>query len=816
MIKSLINVAETETPVFGGKAANLGKLCRSGLRVPQGYAISSDITSDIVYRHGRFEVPGELLSANAEIAEAIRRAELDTALTDSLRSIRDELTADGSTVAVRSSCVYEDSEESSFAGIFASYTDLKTFDSILLAIKNCIASMYSDRALEFAILKELDLSSLRMGVIVQKYVPGTPSGVAFTVDSVNMDPRTTVVHMVDGPCSGFVDSTAESRMIRVDRDSCTIIGTNKKNVAGSSTLSITLIERLIPRCLEIERIMGSYQDIEWTLFDGEFYFVQARPITTYKTKIDHDAWDPGDGHSWSLSAYSRALLPLELEFKERCLTGCRTGAVETANRGVGPIYVSRCGYIYTRMEDIPDHAEQRRKWSEYISELVKEQKNVFEDVLLPELVSKQNELDRFVHHALDAHAIARFLEDGMSYAEWASMIHWKAVWGNCYLASCETVPTFVDEFSEELTRLDSHELEDLVYSPTVFSEMRRALISIASKVENEPVLKSLFDDCTSNNVISARIENMDVALPLLKEIDDLLETYWRYPCGSWRDPTGPIMLEQPEAIYGWIGLYRSTRIEDFDRTQREIRDHKSSLTRQIERTLVGEDVLRFRDALELVEKSYRCRDDHAHYLDNTYQAYIRVGARKAGKTLVQLGLLIDPRDVWFLRSDEIAAALREGTSSVTALINRRREEHKYNLSILAPSTIGPNENETDRISEDQLPTSEELTGISGLHTSIRGEVCVFSNERLDLRVPAIIVLPHERAINITSYLDRIEGIIVEQGSPYSHIGIIARELQIPTLFGVKGAMKALHDGDRIELDGISEIVRILSASDAIS
>lgn len=56
------------------------------------------------------------------------------------------------------------------------------------------------------------------------------------------------------------------------------------------------------------------------------------------------------------------------------------------------------------------------------------------------------------------------------------------------------------------------------------------------------------------------------------------------------------------------------------------------------------------------------------------------------------------------------------------------------------------------------------------------------------------------------------GLIVEHGSLLSHSAIVARELGLPAVVSVPGATAWLHDGDLVELDGSTGVVRRLNAS----
>ena len=53
-------------------------------------------------------------------------------------------------------------------------------------------------------------------------------------------------------------------------------------------------------------------------------------------------------------------------------------------------------------------------------------------------------------------------------------------------------------------------------------------------------------------------------------------------------------------------------------------------------------------------------------------------------------------------------------------------------------------------------------------------------------------------------------IVVERGSPLSHSAIVARELGIPCVVALKGVMSWITDGETIEVDGATGLVRRVS------
>jgi pyruvate,water dikinase len=55
------------------------------------------------------------------------------------------------------------------------------------------------------------------------------------------------------------------------------------------------------------------------------------------------------------------------------------------------------------------------------------------------------------------------------------------------------------------------------------------------------------------------------------------------------------------------------------------------------------------------------------------------------------------------------------------------------------------------------------------------------------------------------------GVLVERGSLLSHAAIVARELGIPAIVSVPGLTGWLRDGDWVEFDGTTGVIRRIDA-----
>jgi pyruvate,water dikinase len=54
-----------------------------------------------------------------------------------------------------------------------------------------------------------------------------------------------------------------------------------------------------------------------------------------------------------------------------------------------------------------------------------------------------------------------------------------------------------------------------------------------------------------------------------------------------------------------------------------------------------------------------------------------------------------------------------------------------------------------------------------------------------------------------------EGLVIDIGGPASHGAIVARELGIPCVIGTGNGTTAIHDGDRVAVDGDAGTVSVL-------
>ncbi|MGW7270160.1 PEP/pyruvate-binding domain-containing protein [Streptomyces sp. NPDC054864] len=285
------------TPVatehLGGKAARLGEMIEAGVPVPPAFCLTTRLFERFLDESGLAE---EMRTGETPIRKEIGARELPEPIA---RLILDAYAALGRPrVAVRSSASKEDSAAQSFAGQHDTILDVGGDEAVLAAVKECWASLWSDRA---TVYREGGDSVGAMAVVVQKMVHADVSGVLFTIDPMGGRPHRMVVESCWGLGEGLVSGKVTSDLFVVDDRTLEVVEKRvrykvtqcaavepgqvamvkvesaKRNRASLTTEQLGELARL---AVQVRDSYGTEQDIEWVLKDGRISLLQTRPITT--------------------------------------------------------------------------------------------------------------------------------------------------------------------------------------------------------------------------------------------------------------------------------------------------------------------------------------------------------------------------------------------------------------------------------------------------------------------------------------------------------------------------------------------------------
>ena len=193
-----------------------------------------------------------------------------------------------------------------------------------------------------------------------------------------------------------------------------------------------------------------------------------------------------------------------------------------------------------------------------------------------------------------------------------------------------------------------------------------------------------------------------------------------------------------------------------------------------------------------------------------------------GRRLHALDVLDDPRDVLYLEVDEVLAFV-DGTSTCTnlrSLAALRKAEFRGYQAMDAPDDRFETRGAVYQGHDFRQPRTmaaadggEERRGVGCSPGVVRGRVRVVTDPNAaDMSERAILVAEHTDPGWIMLFPSAL-AVLVERGSLLSHAAIVARELGIPAVVSVPGLTRWLQDGETVEMDGTTGVIRRIDVTD---
>lgn len=313
--------------LVGGKCSSLGELINAGVRVPPGFALTTE-----GYRHFMAEVGLEreiqslLLGLDASDMDALEQAsasirqlieaqtfstQLEDLVAENYRKLSVRCCMPAVPVAVRSSATAEDLAGASFAGQQDTYLWIRGADEVLHHMRRCISSLYTGRAIAYRAKIGFDEDQMAISVGVQKMANSYTAGVMFTIHPANGDRSVIVIDsnfgfgesVVSGevtPDNFVVNKVTLDIVTRTisKKELCyTVDLKTQKSQASEIPIERQRVQSLIDDEVtelawmgkQIEKHYGRPMDIEWAVdkdlpAGGNIFILQARPETVWSEK----------------------------------------------------------------------------------------------------------------------------------------------------------------------------------------------------------------------------------------------------------------------------------------------------------------------------------------------------------------------------------------------------------------------------------------------------------------------------------------------------------------------------------------------------
>jgi phosphoenolpyruvate synthase/pyruvate phosphate dikinase len=296
----------------GRKGLSLFHLKDMDIPIPSFFVINPTVYNDIVFKAFDKNIvmllESQHLPEPKQLFDLMMKAKFDGIhQEDILRSYSRISGFSDAWVSVRSSVVFPERPDVSFAGVFSTELNVRGFENVLEAIKLAYASIFNDKVSQYAKSHGINLTNLKMAIIVQKMVQAEVSGVAYTLDPVTEDKTKmsieTVFGLGDVIASGeltpdryllnkkdlsFIEkhiSPQEWMRVRTlaTKKSGQHFGSVEKiqisaNWSHQQKLEDNFVQDVAKVALIIEDKCGEPQDIEWVWEGGNVWILQSKPV----------------------------------------------------------------------------------------------------------------------------------------------------------------------------------------------------------------------------------------------------------------------------------------------------------------------------------------------------------------------------------------------------------------------------------------------------------------------------------------------------------------------------------------------------------
>lgn len=243
MIFNVVNLKDVsfDVTLFGGKAVMLSKIMNSGLKVPEGFVVPSNVYQ--LYKRNKLDENAFKFILNQWLVNLNMNSE----------------------VIVRSSASVENITNVDCPGIFESFVCSEK-ENLLDTIKKVWDSATSTTAQSFFSKIGYDIEEVKMAVIIQNVIRGKFNSVIQSYDVVENKHRIMVEYCC-GEINSIVDDNQEASLCSIEYNEITINEHYK--------LPIYQIRN---DCILIESIVGGYAEIEAQITDNCIWYIQARNI----------------------------------------------------------------------------------------------------------------------------------------------------------------------------------------------------------------------------------------------------------------------------------------------------------------------------------------------------------------------------------------------------------------------------------------------------------------------------------------------------------------------------------------------------------
>lgn len=863
------DISQTQFDLVGGKGVNLGIMTNAGIPVPNGFCVTSDVYKDFIAQNSL----QAFLKDNSD-GHAIRTRLRHCPLPEYLeRQVAEALAQFDSRIyfSVRSSATAEDLPFASFAGQQDTYLNVAGLTNILDAIRNCWASLYTDRAIIYREKQSINPEQVYMSVVVQKMVISEMSGIMFSADPVSENRNAISIDAGFGLGEALVSGIVSPDIYKYDKLTGRITdklishkklaiypladgGTEQVELDDAKASSQVLDDDTIIRLAQLgEKIEAYYkypQDIEWCIEKGEIFIVQSRAITSLFPLAEPQ---PGDGmlHPYISFGHAQMMLapisPMGIDILRMFF---RSG--DDPLESYTPVFIKQAaGRIYLDTSPILQYKPLRKILPKLLSNI---------DLLISEAVVSLVERDDFDKRIAKrrgaikgffkfAHKILPRVLKRLLFEDTSDTVQKIEVFVQSTISSVaagmkaaentrDTLRAIYNHFNIfqsfiaglapgilpgliSMKRLESLEKKLLGSNKyaleimkgldgNVTTEMGLLAGDLADYVRKSPLLRREFEHKEYASFFT-RI----AALPDEDEFKRLLSSFMkRYGvrAAGEIDLAAARWIENPEPFVNSVlslvdGMKDGQHREEFRQTKAEALAAAQEFLAEIAKKHGQGKAKKVDKTIKIARNCMAIREHPKFMMMNIFYAAKKALLIEADK-LVDEGRLDDRQDIFMLGFMELDQALAGGDNLKKIVAERKAAYDRFRQFTPPRLLTSDGEMIKTTINKKNLPAGA-MVGVGVSAGVIEGVAkVIFDPTDANIEKGEILVAPYTDPGWTTLFINAA-GLVTEIGGLLTHGTVVAREYGIPAVVCCEKATSLIKTGQKIRLDGSNGFVLIM-------
>ncbi|MCX8131509.1 MAG: PEP-utilizing enzyme [Clostridia bacterium] len=634
---------------------------------------------------------------------------------------------------------------------------------------------------------------------------------------------------------------------------------DKPSVSNKQVLQLYEIGR------KIEHVFGGFpQDIEWCIKDNNIYILQSRPITIM-SRINKRERKTVLDNSNIIESYPGVITPLTFSYSVRIyemvyrrfyfLAGTskkRIDELAATFRNKISYFNSRAyynlnswyegmmlfpGYKYNKwfMENMMGvkataKFEKERSPSFFkrlFSDYPRLLKGIFKvmylylfsDSIKNRFIKEFYETTgKYLNEKFEGYSNREILEKYL-YVEKKTFGNWDSPIINDF-----TVMIFYGMLAKRIAALDIEDKaglqNDLLcgQGDVESTKPTREIIRISNIIREDSYLYKLFSKNTEDELISIILNTKNERYDEIREILKQYISEYGFRCMNEMKLEEDTLKENPAFLFTMIKNYLrkpAIDLQDMSRKEREIRLKAEQM---LFSRIKGRQKLWTRWILKNARRAIKNREQLRFMRTKVYGVF-RSMFNAIGRNFERDGLIEHYKDIYFLHFNDIFE-LVEGRSIDTAIIKDIISARKKKLE--EDNNTEPHErmyfygdmykrNFVEILSEDEVEyidygeDTKTLKGIPCSPGTIEGIAKIVLSP-VDANLNGEILVAKRTDPGWVPLFPSVSGIVIERGSPLSHSAVVAREMGIPAIVGVRRVTEVIPDNERIRMNGSTGII----------